>query len=187
YVICAVRWTISSFILIFFSLIRRRPPRSTLFPYTTLFRSPKILILAHMDTVFPEGTATERPFTIKDGRAYGPGVIDMKASHVMLYFAMKHLAETKSSIIKNVEIILNSDEEIGTISSRALIEERARDKRCVFVLEPARKDGSIVSSRRGVGEYKLQVTGKAAHSGIEPEKGRSAIEELAHKILELQN
>src|SRR5699024_12818974 len=84
YVICAVRWTISSFILIFFSLIRRRPPRSTLFPYTTLFRSPKILILAHMDTVFPEGTATERPFTIKDGRAYGPGVIDMKASHVML-------------------------------------------------------------------------------------------------------
>lgn len=148
---------------------------------------PKILILAHMDTVFPEGTATERPFTIKDGRAYGPGVIDMKASHVMLYFAIKHLAETKSSIIKNVEIILNSDEEIGTISSRALIEERARDKRCVFVLEPAREDGSIVSSRRGVGEYKLQVTGKAAHSGIEPEKGRSAIEELAHKILELQN
>src|SRR5699024_6127132 len=144
-----------------------------------------ILILAHMGNVFSEGTATERPFTIKDCRAYSPGVIDIKASQVMLYFAIKHLDETKSSIIIKVEIILNSDEEIVTISSRSLIEERARDKRCVLVLEPAREDGSIVSSRRGVGEYKLQVTGKAAHSGIEPEKGRSAIEELAHKILEL--
>src|SRR5699024_12043917 len=126
----------------------------------------------HMDTVFPEGTATERPFTIKDGRAYGPGVIDMKISHVMLYFAIKQLAETKSSIIKNVEIILNSDEEIGTISSRALIEERARDKRCVFVMEPGRGERAIVSFRRGVRGVKPQVTGKAAHSSTGPANGR---------------
>lgn len=149
-------------------------------------KEPKILILAHMDTVFPMGTVNERPFKIEGNRAYGPGVIDMKASHVMLYYAVKNLIENDDMSYKNIEVILNADEEIGTISSRHIIEKRAKDKKCVLVLEPAREDGSIVSSRRGVGEYKLKIKGVAAHSGIEPEKGSSAIEELGHKILELQ-
>lgn len=147
---------------------------------------PEILIAAHMDTVFPKGTANDRPFTISDGKAYGPGVIDMKASQVMVYFTLKALIEKNVSGYKNVEIILNSDEEIGTKSSRRLIENATSGKKWALVVEPARADGSIVSSRRGVGTYKLKVKGKAAHSGIEPEKGISAIEELAHKVISLQ-
>jgi len=146
---------------------------------------PEILILAHMDTVFPKGTVAERPYTSEGNYAYGPGVIDMKASHVMLYHAIKKLIEQDDNSYKNIEILLNSDEEIGTISSRNLIESQAKNKKYTLVLEPARVDGSIVSSRRGVGSYTLEATGKAAHAGIEPEKGISAIQELALKIPKL--
>ncbi|GAA3721838.1 M20 family metallopeptidase [Salinicoccus jeotgali] len=149
-------------------------------------RRPKFLIVAHMDTVFPKGTVDERPFSMEDGFAYGPGVIDMKASHVMLYYAMKALMEENVPAYKDVEIIFNSDEEIGTIGSRKLIEEKAKDKEYVLVLEPARPSGSFVSSRRGVGQYQLEIRGKSAHSGMNPEDGISAIEEMAHKIIELK-
>ena len=144
---------------------------------------PKILILGHMDTVFDRGTAKSRPFTIRGQHAYGPGVVDMKGSLVLVYYAMRKLIERGDDAYKHVQIILNSDEEIGSDSSRQLIEKHARDKMCALVLEPARKDGSIVSARRGVGTYHIHIKGKAAHSGIEPEKGRSAIRELAHKII----
>ncbi|WP_209124055.1 M20 family metallopeptidase [Alkalihalobacillus sp. BA299] len=146
---------------------------------------PEILIVAHMDTVFQEGTASERPFTIKGDRAYGPGVIDMKSSQVSALYALKALVETKDEAYKNVEIILNSDEEIGSPTSRALIEEKSVGKKYALIMEPARKDGSLVSARRGGGSYTVSVKGRAAHSGIEPEKGRSAIEELAYKIVKL--
>ncbi|WP_163581918.1 M20 family metallopeptidase [Gracilibacillus saliphilus] len=144
-----------------------------------------ILILTHMDTVFEKGTANERPFHINGNRAYGPGVIDMKASLVSVYYAMKALLEHKKAAVEQVEILLTSDEEIGSPSSRALIEKHAQNKKFALVMEPARKNGAIVSARRGKGLYKLEVIGKAAHSGIEPEKGRSAIEELAYKIIQL--
>ncbi|KUP08345.1 carboxypeptidase [Bacillus coahuilensis m2-6] len=145
---------------------------------------PEIIILAHLDTVFPMGTALDRPFSIIDGRAYGPGVADMKGSLVTLYFAMKALQRNHGNELSNVKIILNSDEEIGSPTSRELIEKESKNARYSLVMEPARKDGSIVSSRRGKGNYTLTIEGKAAHSGIEPEKGRSAIEELAHKIIQ---
>lgn len=148
--------------------------------------NPDILILAHMDTVFPKGTAKERPFTIKDGKAHGPGVIDMQPSHVLILYALNALRDEGVPVYKNVEIVLNSDEELGTISSRSLIEERAEDKKCALVMEPARPDGSIVSSRRGAGRYELEVKGKAAHSGMNPKDGVSAVEELAHKVIELK-
>lgn len=148
--------------------------------------TPEIIAIAHMDTVFPEGTAEERPFRIKDNRAYGPGVIDMKASHVMLYHAVKALVENDDEAYKNIEVLLTSDEEIGSVSSRKVIEARSKDKKYALVMEPARADGSIVSSRRGAGSYELNITGKAAHSGIEPDNGRSAIKELAHKIFEIE-
>jgi glutamate carboxypeptidase len=89
--------------------------------------------------------------------------------------------------VENVEIILNSDEEVGSPTSRALIEERSKGKKYALAMEPARKDGSLVAARRGSGKYKLFVHGRAAHSGIEPEKGRSAIEELAYKIIQLHD
>ena len=149
-------------------------------------KDPEIIAIAHMDTVFPEGTAAERPFSIQGDRAYGPGVIDMKASHVMLYHAVKALSEAGDESYKNIEILLTSDEEIGSVSSRSVIEAHSKAKKYALVLEPARADGSIVSARRGAGSYELEITGKAAHSGIEPDNGRSAIRELAHKVFEIE-
>ncbi|MRH42535.1 M20/M25/M40 family metallo-hydrolase [Aquibacillus halophilus] len=147
--------------------------------------SPSIIILAHLDTVFQEGTVDERPFKIKGDRAYGPGVIDMKSSLVVVLFAIKALIQQGDNGYKNIQIIFNSDEEIGSLTSRSIIEKEAKGKKYALVMEPARKNGSLVSSRRGKGNYTISVKGRAAHSGIEPEKGRSAIEELAHKIIQL--
>lgn len=146
---------------------------------------PKIIILAHMDTVFPEGTTAERPFRIEGNRAFGPGVIDMKASQAAVLYAVKALLNNRSPGYNNIRIVLNSDEEIGSPTSRKMIEREAKGKKFALVMEPARKDGSLVTARRGKGNYTLIVEGRAAHSGIEPEKGRSAIEALAHKIIQL--
>ncbi len=147
--------------------------------------NPSIISLAHMDTVFPEGTAKNRPFTIREGRAYGPGVIDMQSSHVALLYAMKKLKETNPKALENMLIILTSDEEIGSHTSRNLIEAHSVNKKYALIMEPARQDGSLVTARRGVGEFELKVTGVAAHSGIAPQSGSSAIEELAQKIIKL--
>lgn len=146
---------------------------------------PQIFITAHLDTVFPKGTVAERPFTIVNDRAYGPGVIDMKASHVLTYFAIKSLIEKNSDAYKNVEILLNCDEEIGSPSSRPIIEKLAKGKSYALVMEPARANGAIVSARRGIGTYELMIEGKASHSGIAPKEGISAIQELSYKIQEL--
>ncbi|MCG3088136.1 M20 family metallopeptidase [Sporosarcina cyprini] len=146
---------------------------------------PTILFIAHMDTVFKTGTAKQRPFTVKGDRAYGPGVIDMKASQVALLYAMKALKEHHPEVLGHVQIVLNGDEEIGSPTSRSLIEECAAGKQYALVMEPARKDGSLVTARRGGGRYTMYIKGKGAHSGIEPQNGISAIEELAHKIIKL--
>ncbi len=155
-----------------------------------IIRHPKqkkasILIVAHMDTVYEEGTAKKRPFTMNERRAYGPGVIDMKASLVSVIYALRYLKESGSDAYEHVQIILNSDEEIGSPTSRRFIEQEAKGKSYALVMEPARRDGSLVTERRGSGRFTIEVHGRAAHSGIEPEKGRSAIEELAHKIVKL--
>ncbi|PMC39105.1 carboxypeptidase [Bacillus sp. UMB0899] len=147
--------------------------------------NPGIVILAHMDTVFPKGTVEERPFKIEGNRAYGPGVIDMKSSHATVLYAIKALINEGQEAYKHIKIVLNSEEEIGSPTSKSLIVKEAKNAKYALVMEPARKDGSLVSARRGKGNYTLIVEGKAAHSGIEPEKGRSAIEELAHKIIQL--
>lgn len=147
--------------------------------------NPEIIIIGHMDTVFPEGTAKVRPFTIEGNRAYGPGVIDMKASLVSLLYALTVMKLAGKKGYKNVQIILNSDEELGSPSSRELIIKYATNKKYALILEAARPDGSIVTARRGGGQFKIHIEGKSAHAGLEPEKGRSAIEELAHKIIRL--
>lgn len=145
----------------------------------------KILLLGHRDTVFPVGTAKQRPFKIEGGRAYGPGVADMKSgivSSILASLALKELGEEMSDI----EILITSDEEIGSPSSRKIIEERAKSAIAVFNLEPGRPDGSIVTARRGSAHLAFHIQGRAAHSGVNIEQGVSAIEELGHKIIALQ-
>ncbi|MBS4214873.1 M20 family metallopeptidase [Bacillus sp. FJAT-49825] len=146
---------------------------------------PKVMIVAHMDTVFQRGTAEKRPFKIEGNYAYGPGVVDMKASLVSVLFAMKSLVERQDDAYKNVEIVLNSDEEIGSRHSRSLIEQIGKDKEYALIMEAAGKDGSIVTQRKGGARYKIKVEGVPAHSGSEHEKGRSAIEEIAYKTIKL--
>ncbi|WP_400163100.1 M20 family metallopeptidase [Brevibacillus sp. TJ4] len=147
--------------------------------------NPQILAIAHMDTVFVEGTVSERPFTRDEKRAYGPGVFDMKGSQVALLYALKALIEENEDACKNVVILLNSDEEIGSPQSRPLIEKVARETKYALIVEPSLSRETVVSERKGGGKYFLKVSGIAAHAGGEPEKGRSAIEELAHKIIKL--
>lgn len=146
---------------------------------------PQIFAIAHMDTVFVEGTVSERPFTRDEKRAYGPGVHDMKGSQVALLYALKALIQENEEAYKNVIILLNTDEEIGSPESRPLIETVAKETKYALIVEPSQSRETVVSQRKGGGKYFLKVSGIAAHAGGEPEKGRSAIEELAHKIVKL--
>lgn len=148
---------------------------------------PNIMIVGHMDTVFSEGTAKKRPFRRDEERAYGPGVSDMKASLVSVLYALKLLKEAGDSSYKNIEVFMNSDEEIGSPTSRELIENSARTKDCAIVVEPSRgaKD-YIVIQRKSASRYYVTVTGKGAHAGSNPEDGISAIEEVAHKIIKIE-
>ncbi|MGQ4666332.1 M20 family metallopeptidase [Metabacillus halosaccharovorans] len=147
---------------------------------------PKILIIAHMDTVFPKGEAEKRPFKVIGDKAFGPGVNDEKASHVQVLYALKALKEAGSDAYKNVHIIFNSDEEIGSPTSKPLIKQVAENKQYSLVVECSRPNGGLVTERKGVGQFTLDVKGKSAHSGVDPERGRSAIEEISHKIIKLQ-
>lgn len=143
-----------------------------------------ILIIGHMDTVFKKGTAAERPFTIKGDRAYGPGVADMKSGLLSTYYSMKLL--NKEVLDKlNICIFHNSDEEISSIYSQEKIKELARKSRYAFVMEPGRSDGSMVTERKGLAKYFIDFHGVAAHAGVEPEKGKSAIHELGNWIVNL--
>lgn len=143
------------------------------------------LLLGHLDTVWPAGTLARRPFRVEGNRAWGPGVFDMKASIVLVEFALRALRDLQGTLPRPVILLLNSDEEQGSQTSRALIEEHARRAEHVLVLEPPLANGILKTARKGVGEYLVEIQGKAAHSGIEPEKGISAIQEMAHQILSL--
>jgi glutamate carboxypeptidase len=145
----------------------------------------QILLLGHFDTVWPTGEAARRPFAVHDGKASGPGINDMKAGIVIGLYALQVLVETAQKPTHRLVYLLTSDEEIGSLTSRELIEAEARRSDYALVLEPSRY-GSLITWRKGVGRFTLDVTGIAAHSGVDPEKGISAIEEIAHQILELQ-
>lgn len=144
-----------------------------------------ILLVGHMDTVFNKGTASERPFSMKGDRAYGPGVVDMKASLLSVYYAMKHLQSLGLLKKMSIGIAFNSDEEVSSKYSRPWVEALGRKSRYALVMEPARGDGSMVNTRRGVGRYQFEFQGVPSHSGVAPEKGISAINELAHWIVAL--
>jgi glutamate carboxypeptidase len=157
---------------------------------------PRVLLIGHLDTVFPEGTARERPFRVRDGRAYGPGVTDMKSGLLAGFYALLALLALgedeegddgglASLPFERVTFVANPDEEIGSPSSTPLIRELALDSDVCLVLECARANGDIVSSRKGTLDLRLTIDGRAAHAGVEPEKGRSSILEAAHQVLAL--
>lgn len=152
----------------------------------------RALLIGHLDTVFEPGTAAERPFVIDDGRAYGPGVDDMKGGLLTGLYALRALRSTGGGgkpadwlPFERLTFVANPDEEIGSPSSTPHIQEAARDATVAFVLESARENGDIVSARKGIADFRLTIVGRAAHAGVEPEKGRSATLEAAHKTVAL--
>jgi len=150
-------------------------------------KTKPMLLLGHMDTVHPIGTISKMPCRIAKGRVWGPGVLDMKAGVALAQHVIEAmLAWHDGKLPRPVTVLLVSDEEVGSVSSRSITEKLAREAAAVLVLEPAYGlHGAVKTVRKGVGEYKLQVTGIAAHSGLDFEKGQSAVIELAHQILEI--
>ncbi|HZS76327.1 MAG TPA: M20 family metallopeptidase [Ktedonobacteraceae bacterium] len=150
----------------------------------------KLLLIGHIDTVFPEGEAERRPFATREekGRriATGPGVLDMKSGVLMGIYALHLLNSAHEDNYAEAVFICNSDEEIGSPSSRPLIRQLAQQADAVLVLEPGRAEGTVVSSRRGCGQYRVEVHGVSAHAGVEPDKGRNAILELSYQVQKMQ-
>ncbi len=151
---------------------------------------PRLLLIGHMDTVLADGEAQRRPFTISSQGgvrvATGPGVLDMKSGILIGLYALHLLIASPGANYQSVTFLCNSDEEIGSPSSKTLIQELARQADAALVLEPGRAEGTIVSSRRGVGRYRVEVQGVSAHAGVEPKRGRNAILELAYQVQRLQ-
>ncbi len=144
-----------------------------------------ILLLGHFDTVWPVGTLERMPLQERDGRLHGPGIFDMKAGIATAMLAMRALSECRGTTPR-VVMLWTTDEEIGSSTSRPLIEETARASSAVLVLEPSLPGGAVKTSRKGVGEFELTVHGIAAHAGLDPGKGASAVHELARLILALE-
>jgi glutamate carboxypeptidase len=143
----------------------------------------QILALAHSDTVWPLGTLVQMPFREKGGRLWGPGVLDMKSGIAFFLYALRGLRELDIPVARRVVLQVNSDEEVGSESSRALTEEAARHSAAVLVLEPGTGlTGKLKTARKGVGAYTVTVHGRASHSGVDFENGASAVIELARQI-----
>jgi glutamate carboxypeptidase len=146
---------------------------------------PRVLMIGHTDTVFDAGTVAARPFRIEGDRAFGPGVSDMKGGLLTGFFAVETLLDAGFDRFGRITYVCNPDEEIGSPWSRDVIRELAGEAEAAFVLEGARENGDIVSSRKGVSDYRIEIVGRAAHAGVEPERGRSAVLEAAHKTVAL--
>ncbi len=140
---------------------------------------PKVLLLGHVDTVWPAGTLARWPFEVSGDRATGPGCFDMKAGWVQGVHALAGLDD-----LEGVVLLATTDEEVGSPTSRELVEQTARGCAAVLVLEPS-AHGALKTGRKGVSNYELMVEGRAAHAGLEPEKGANAAIELAHQVLAL--
>lgn len=138
----------------------------------------EVLVLAHHDTVWPIGSLASHPFSEADGILRGPGCFDMKAGLAMALHAIASLPSHEG-----VTLLVTGDEEVGSVTSRALIEAEAEDARAVFVLEASADGGALKLARKGVASYDIHITGRAAHAGLEPERGANAAIELAHQVL----
>ena len=146
----------------------------------------RILLVGHMDTVFDEGTVAERPFRIEGETAFGPGVSDMKGGLLTGFAAVEALQRAGFDGFGHITYVCNPDEEIGSPFSGPIIRDLAPQHDVAFVLEGARANGDVVSARKGITDFRIDVMGRAAHAGVEPEKGRSAILEAAHLAIAIQ-
>jgi glutamate carboxypeptidase len=145
-----------------------------------------VLLLGHFDTVWPMGTLDKMPFRMEADRAFGPGVYDMKAGIAMMIFALRALKAAGHDGHRPVTILLDTDEEVGSATGRPIVEAVAKDCEAVLVLEPSQgPQGHLKTSRKGVGDITIRVRGRASHSGVDFEKGHSAIVELARQLLEI--
>ena len=145
---------------------------------------PSILILCHMDTVFPLGTIDKTPYRAEGEKIFGPGALDMKAGIVIALAAVE--SARRSGVNRSVTLLCTSDEEIGSHTSRALIESLAKESALVLVMEGALLDGSLKTWRKGTGGFKVTVHGRAAHAGGDHQAGRNAIEEMSHQVIAIQ-
>jgi glutamate carboxypeptidase len=149
-------------------------------------QGPRVMLIGHMDTVFDPGTVAERPFRIDEGIAYGPGVTDMKSGLLAGLYALRAIITELDGVpFERLVFVANPDEEVGSPSSTPHIRELAADMDACLVLECARANGDIVSARKGIVDTRVVVHGRAAHAGVEPEKGRSAIAEAARLVDDL--
>ena len=144
-----------------------------------------ILVLGHTDTVHPRGAIRERPWRTEDNRIYGPGIFDMKANCALALEILRAFDETNIRPAAPVTILLTCDEESGSTSGRALVESEARAARAVLVLEPSASGGRAKTARKGTGMFTIEVEGRASHAGLDPEKGVSAVLELARQTVRL--
>ena len=147
--------------------------------------SRQVLLLGHFDTVWPIGQLDRMPIREQDGRLYGPGVLDMKAGLSMAVLAARAVLELSPATDTRVTLLCTTDEEVGSDTSRELIEAEARVSDAVLVLEPALANGGLKTARKGIGQYELTAHGVAAHAGVDPRKGVNAIRELALQVLAL--
>lgn len=146
-----------------------------------------VLILCHLDTVHPKGTlAAELPYRVEGDRAYGPGIYDMKGGAYLALAAFRAITAAGRTTPLPLHFLYTADEEVGSPTSRALIEQAASEAKYVLVDEPARDGGLIVTARKGVGRYQIAVTGRPAHSGGRHRDGRNAILELARHIIDIE-
>lgn len=149
--------------------------------------APEILLLGHTDTVHPRGSIKERPWRTEENRIYGPGIFDMKANCALALELLRAFEATVGAPPSPTTVLLTCDEESGSPSGRALVEAEAKNARAVLVLEPSASGGSAKTSRKGTGMFTLEVHGRAAHAGLDPEKGVSAVLELAHQTIRLHD
>lgn len=143
-------------------------------------RDAPLLVLGHLDTVHPLGTLERSPFRVHEGRAYGPGVFDMKAGLIQALYGLGAVREAEGG--ERVQLLITSDEELGSPGSRPVIEEAAGHAAAVLVAEPS-SNGKLKIARKGVSNYELEFAGRAAHAGLEPENGANATVGLAHTVL----
>lgn len=147
--------------------------------------SGRVVLLAHMDTVFPAGTTAQRPLRVEGERVLGPGTCDMKAGLLAAVYAVEALRALGFTGYGEIRLVCTTDEEVGAPSSRGFVERMAEGADAVLVLEAGRENGDIVGQRKGGGVYKLEVAGRSAHAGVEPQKGRSAALSLCRQVVAL--
>ena len=156
-------------------------------PFNSPTASSPVMLLGHVDTVWPHDTLKMMPFRVEDNRAHGPAVFDMKGNVILMLEALRVIADQGFKTSHPVTVFLSCDEESGSASSRSLIEAEAASCAAVLVLEPPLPGGIVKTERKGIATFEIKTHGISAHAGLEPEKGVSAIVEMAHQILKLQS